>query len=182
MPRQLTSTQSSLITRLPEKKRESRVFRFVPRQHKPRSTREDLLTPRPTPRSPRPVHSVRSFLLYPAAAQGGHPSGCQHSALLAGGTFSTPSPGDRTQGPESTPADQRETIACAWSSSGGELWLPAPWTRQLNRASPPSLRSWQALLPLLQWLSRTHGGVAHGWKCAQSTLGAGESVTAPSAL
>lgn len=103
-------------------------------------------------------------------------------ALLSGGTFSTPSPGDRTQGPESTLADQRETNACAWSSSGGERWLPAPWTHQLNRASPPSLRSWQALLPFLQWLSRTHGGVAHGWECAQSTLGAGEAVTAPSEL
>lgn len=32
------------------------------------------------------------------------------------------------------------------------------------------LKSWQAQLLLLQWLSRTPGGVAHGWELALSTL------------
>lgn len=60
---------------------------------------------------------------------------------------------------------------------------PLPGAHRVDRASPPRLQSWQALLLLLQWQSGTHGGVAHGWECAQSTLrgrrGSDSSRSAP---
>lgn len=126
------------------------------------------------------------FLLYSVAAQGGHPSGCQHRALL---TLLCLLPGHRPQGSKGSLLKARGPPRLM----PGPFWgkYPrrshgSPWPQRLplNRASPQSLRSWQAPLPVLQWLSGTPGGVAHGWECAWSTLGGGRgsdsSRSAPS--
>lgn len=86
-------------------------------------------------------------------------------------------PGDGIPGHKTVLLKTRERqMPGPWSSSGSNVGHKAlaPYSLELTspvRASPLSLQSWQALLPLLQWLRRTHGGVAHGWECSRSTLG-----------